>query len=679
MMAKKSTLSLQQRIGFLKSMPLFAHCQITALEVLAKLLTDIQFASQDIIVRENDSINAVYIIVSGKAQVSSHTLSGTAQVIATLYPGEAIGLDAFGFYSKTSARTATVSAITTLEALQLNISMLNDFLAENPGVIPNHEQTLHEIRCFHFIKNLEPFAQISPQTLQAIAPYITEIKVPAQSILLQQGNKGDVCYCLIEGTVDVLVKSPDEEERVIATLAEGALIGELALLMDTPRNATIKTMTACTLLQIPREHFQTLVSEVSRHDLNVVTRMIMDRYRPEQMPGILLHERQNALKDTVFILKNPETGDYFRLPEQGLFVWKLLDGDHSIQEICFLYFLFYKQLVTESIGQLILNLMQHGFIKMPPLSNYIQPPKTTLSMKIKRILTYEYAVNQVDPWITRAYEKIGKIFFTPLALIVMTLIAAIGVGLFYISFISSETTLKITPHAWVLLVLLIPVNGFSVVIHELAHALTTKYYGYEVHRLGIGWYWIGPIAFADTSDMWLASRRQRIVVNLAGIYSNLVFAGVMMVLGWCIGNQMIAVFLWLVAFANYLFAFYNLDTLFELDGYYLLMDALDKPNLRQSAIHWLLHHAKETLMQPGLVYQYWREIFYWILSLLFVGLSTCLAYLFQAYVLNAIWHQSIRDMHLWVVPCTTLIASCLSIYSVVKQQARNSQLQSTKR
>lgn len=69
--------------------------------------------------------------------------------------------------------------------------------------------------------------------------------------------------------------------------------------------------------------------------------------------------------------------------------------------------------------------------------------------------------------------------------------------------------------------------------------------------MGIGWYWFGPVAYVDTSDMWLEGRWPRIAVSIAGPYANLVLGGLAA----------------LVA-----------------DGYHVLSDLLDRPNLRPRAL-----------------------------------------------------------------------------------------------
>jgi hypothetical protein len=53
-----------------------------------------------------------------------------------------------------------------------------------------------------------------------------------------------------------------------------------------------------------------------------------------------------------------------------------------------------------------------------------------------------------------------------------------------------------------------------------------KAFGREVHRAGVGWYWFGPIAFVDTTDMWLDGPRKRILVSCAGPAADLVLGGI---------------------------------------------------------------------------------------------------------------------------------------------------------
>jgi putative peptide zinc metalloprotease protein len=293
--------------------------------------------------------------------------------------------------------------------------------------------------------------------------------------------------------------------------------------------------------------------------------------------------------------------------------------------------------------------------------------------RFRHIMQYEYSINNVDDWITSLYQRAGFLFFTPFAKITMALLAVLGFFAFAAFLPHAGEILKTSTHPWLLLILVGPANLLAVPLHELAHALTTKAYGYQVHRFGFGWLWFGPIAFADTSDMWLSSRGPRIAVNLSGIYVNIVFSGLLVLIAWCLPYPTVAVFLWLMALSSYLMAFYNLDPMFELDGYYVLMDALEKPNLRTHAIRWLLEDSKKSLRSVTLLYHYLPELLYWVTSILFILLATCVAYVIQKFVFNNILPGSIGHHHPshynWVLSSLVFLLSFASLYSKVKEQA----------
>jgi len=76
--------------------------------------------------------------------------------------------------------------------------------------------------------------------------------------------------------------------------------------------------------------------------------------------------------------------------------------------------------------------------------------------------------------------------------------------------------------------------------------------------------------------------------------------------------------------------FYNLDPTFELDGYYVLMDALDTPNLRFNAIQWLLMNSKSDAFSR----KYIPEMTYWVACFAFIGLAAYLGYFVQTHLIN---------------------------------------------
>jgi putative peptide zinc metalloprotease protein len=120
---------------------------------------------------------------------------------------------------------------------------------------------------------------------------------------------------------------------------------------------------------------------------------------------------------------------------------------------------------------------------------------------------------------------------------------------------------------------------FGVFLHELGHAAAAYRYGARRVSIGVGWYVCFPVAYADLSEIWRMSRRQRMVVDVAGVYVQGLYLSVL-VLGHILGGS---VLLLVAALGTGLSMLWNLNPLLRMDGYWLLSDWLGHPSLRASA------------------------------------------------------------------------------------------------
>jgi ATP-binding cassette subfamily B protein len=101
---------------------------------------------------------------------------------------------------------------------------------------------------------------LGDEALTAIAGrLVTEIH-PAGRSLFEAGDPGDRFFLLVRGAVDVLVPGPAGGQRRLGSLRDGDHFGEMALLRDAPRNATVRTTAPCLLLTLRREPFLKLVA-----------------------------------------------------------------------------------------------------------------------------------------------------------------------------------------------------------------------------------------------------------------------------------------------------------------------------------------------------------------------------------------------------------------------------------
>jgi len=98
------------------------------------------------------------------------------------------------------------------------------------------------------------------------------------------GDAGRVMFVLIEGQADVLVG-----DEVVESAGPGAILGEMALIDDAPRSATVIARTECRLLPIDVERFNTLIQKTpdfARH----VMKVMADRIRSMNNRSVLLME-----------------------------------------------------------------------------------------------------------------------------------------------------------------------------------------------------------------------------------------------------------------------------------------------------------------------------------------------------------------------------------------------------
>ena len=102
----------------------------------------------------------------------------------------------------------------------------------------------------------------------------TELQtLTAGQFLFKEGEPGEMMYVLMSGTAEIMVRS-----RVVETAQPGAIIGEMAMIDDGPRSATVVAKSDCRLLAIDRKRFNFLIQQTPNFALHVM-RVIADRLR----------------------------------------------------------------------------------------------------------------------------------------------------------------------------------------------------------------------------------------------------------------------------------------------------------------------------------------------------------------------------------------------------------------
>jgi len=100
---------------------------------------------------------------------------------------------------------------------------------------------------------------VKTETLVEVARWFGTELFREDRVIVQQGDKGDRFYILARGAVDVS-RIDDGRSVHLAKLTDGDYFGEMALLSDKPRNATVRTLTPCVCLSLPRDLFNRLLA-----------------------------------------------------------------------------------------------------------------------------------------------------------------------------------------------------------------------------------------------------------------------------------------------------------------------------------------------------------------------------------------------------------------------------------
>jgi len=110
------------------------------------------------------------------------------------------------------------------------------------------------------LKGVPIFARIEPAKLKLLAFTSERMTFAAGQELFHQGDPGDAMYVILDGVADVLIDSPGGQITV-AQLKKNNFVGDMAILGDVPRTATIKARESLTTLKISKDMFYRLVTE----------------------------------------------------------------------------------------------------------------------------------------------------------------------------------------------------------------------------------------------------------------------------------------------------------------------------------------------------------------------------------------------------------------------------------
>ncbi len=166
------------------------------------------------------------------------------------------------------------------------------------------------------LRKVDLFSALSDEELQSVSDRKIVRRYPKDAVILNEGDHSDALYVIKEGKVKVVKSGPDGKEVVIALMAAGDYFGEISLIDEQPRSASIIAKQNSELIIIRKSDFQEILMSNPTFALNVM-RGFCERLRSadRHIESLALMDVYGRIARLLLDLSKPE-GEKMVVPEQ---------------------------------------------------------------------------------------------------------------------------------------------------------------------------------------------------------------------------------------------------------------------------------------------------------------------------------------------------------------------------
>ena len=212
------------------------------------------------ICREGEEGDSIFIIVDGEVEVSkTEPETGEEKILARLGPGDFFG--EFGYFID-GRRHASVTALSDLELLEIAKADMDEITQQYPQV----KEVMLKFYKERVLDNLLAFSPLTKGFSQEERKKLIEKfkfqEYQAGEVVVAEGEEGDAMFLIKSGKTEVTTIDPRDKRRLtLARLGPGDFFGEVSLIKNKPRTATVSALTPLEVMVIDRASFQELAQE----------------------------------------------------------------------------------------------------------------------------------------------------------------------------------------------------------------------------------------------------------------------------------------------------------------------------------------------------------------------------------------------------------------------------------
>jgi predicted acylesterase/phospholipase RssA/CRP-like cAMP-binding protein len=228
---------------------------------IAAIATPLELVANQPLVRQGDPGDALFVILSGELDVVLELDSGAGQTLARLGAGDCVGEMAL---LSRRARSATVIASGAARVLRIGATELAPVMTRHPSV-RTHLITFaaHRLPSLRLAAS-GLFVGIDPIALERFDQEANWVRLRGGDTLVRQGDHADDMFVVVHGSLEAVVVDRNGRARLVDVLGPGSSVGEMALLTDEPRSATVRALRDSELVRIAKVDFLQLLDEHPR-------------------------------------------------------------------------------------------------------------------------------------------------------------------------------------------------------------------------------------------------------------------------------------------------------------------------------------------------------------------------------------------------------------------------------
>ena len=339
-----------------------------------------------------------------------------------------------------------------------------------------------------------------------------------------------------------------------------------------------------------------------------------------KMRGDLTFDRQTYQGVEYWVVKEPVGQKFYQFPPNVVYLLKLLDGTRSVEQIIDEYQDAYspKRITRSELQQLMMRFHKDGLVISDASgqgSELLRRARKSIAMERVGSLTNILAIRYkgFDPErILNALIKWTWWLFTPTAVVITLLLGLVALTSVVVNWAEFQARLPgfdafFDVKRWYLFA---SVLCFAKVVHEFGHGLACKRLGGECHEIGFMLLVLTPCLYCNVSDSWrLPNKWHRAAIGAAGMYVEVILATIATYIWWFAEPGLVQdICLQFMLISSISTVLFNGNPLLRFDGYYIMSDVLEVPNLQQKSSkalttmlgrHWLGLEIPDDQLMPA--------------------------------------------------------------------------------